>query len=68
MSNKFYEGCVFHYNAINEYNISGGETKMVLMSHPLYFLQNIIRHFVTNFIDKRYYCYIQYHLIMRMIK
>jgi hypothetical protein len=48
MSNKFYEGCVFHYNVINEYNISGGETKMVLMSHPLYFLQNGLNELYDN--------------------
>lgn len=40
MSDNIYTGCVFHFNRIFEYDISGSETKGVLLSHPFYFLQN----------------------------
>ena len=40
MNKGIYTGCVFHFNRIFEYDISGSETKGVLLSHPLYFLQN----------------------------
>lgn len=40
MSNTKYNGIIIHFNRVYDYDTAGTESNSVLMSHPMYYMQN----------------------------
>lgn len=52
MAEEIYNGIIIHFNKVYDYDVQGCETESVLMSHPIYFLQNGVDTLINENIDE----------------